>query len=230
MGLHFYFTPRDAKHLLFGLILIEIFLVAIFVADTLLGQPKWTIHVLFDLDGEGNIPAWFSSVQLFLIGLVFFLKGRQSDPDYRPSSLFFLIVGAGFIFLSVDEAAAIHEKITHVLTPIAWVPRFKGDHGVWVFIYILVGVSLCFATYRDLMAMWKRYRSATSILAVGMGLFLIGVIGLEIVSFEFLRSGSTPLLYQAEVALEELLEMSGESIMLYGTLLLAPQESGPRAS
>jgi len=230
MGLHLYFTPRDAKYLLFGLILVEILLVAIFVADALLGQPIWTIHVLFHLDGEGNIPAWFSSVQLFLIGLVFVLKGRQSNLDYRPSSLFCLIVGAGFIFLSVDEVAAIHEKITHVLTAIAWVPRFKGDHGVWIFIYILVGASLCFATYRDLMAMWKRWRSATSFLAVGMGFFVIGAVGLEIISFQFLRSGSTPSLYQVEVALEELLEMSGESIMLYGALLLAQQEPGPRAS
>jgi len=57
-----------------------------------------SIKQLFDLDGESSIPAWFSSVQFFLIGLVLLLKSRQPDPDHPPSAIFLRLVNAGFIF------------------------------------------------------------------------------------------------------------------------------------
>jgi hypothetical protein len=214
------FSPQDTKKLFAGLVIFEILLVLIFAADTLLGHPIRPIRILFDLDGEGNIPAWFSSVQLFIVGLVFLLIGRQTNPDQRPSALLFLILVLGFIFLSADEAASIHEKITGALKDIQWVPRFKGDHGIWVFIYPLIGFTLFLAFYRQLIAMWNRYRYTTLIMAAGMGIFLIGALGLEIISFQFLRSGSFPLLYKVEVAFEEFFEMLGVSVILYGAMLL----------
>jgi len=225
MRLYCDFTVRDANKLLIGLILFELCLVLIFAADTLLGSPSLSIKQLFDLDGEGNLPAWFSSVQLFLIGLVFLLRSRQPDPVHSPSPLFLLMVSAGFIFLSADEAASIHEKISVLFKHVEWMPRFKGDHGLWVFIYTFIGLILLLANFRTLASMWNRYRHATSIMAIGMVFVLFGVIGLEAISYQFLRDGSTPLLYSAEVALEEFLEMSGASVTLYGAILLLLHDS-----
>ena len=214
------FTVRDANKLLFGLILFELCLVLIFAADTLLGSPSWIIKELIDLDEEHNIPAWFSSVQLFLIALVFLLKSCQLYPDHSPLRSFFLMVSTGFIFLSADEVASIHEKITWVFKHVEFMPRFKGDHGIWIFVYALIGLILFLAAFRTLAAMWKRYRQATLIMAIGMGMALIGGVVMEVISYQFLRSGSTPLLYKAEVAIEEFLEMSGVSVTLYGAILL----------
>lgn len=225
MRLYCDITVRDANILLIGLILFELCLVLIFAVDTALGSPRLSIQQLFDLDGEGNIPAWFSSVQLFLIGLLFFLNSRRFDPDHTPSPLFLLMVSAGFIFLSADEVASIHEKLSVVFKHVEWIPRFKGDHGLWVFIYAIIGLILLLANLRAFVAMWNRYRHATSIMAIGMGFFLLGGVGLEAIGYQFLRSGSTPLLYSAEVALEEFLEMSGASITLYGTILMLLHKS-----
>jgi hypothetical protein len=220
MRLYCDITVRDANILLIGLILFELCLVLIFAVDTALGSPRLSIQQLFDLDGEGNIPAWFSSVQFFLIGLLFLLKSRQLDPDHSPSPLFLLMVSAGFIFLSADEVASMHEKLSVVFKHVAWIPRFKGDHGLWVFIYAIIGLILLLANLRAVAAMWNRYRHATSIMAIGMGFVMLGGVGLEAIGYQFLRSGSTPLLYSAEVALEEFLEMSGASVTLYGAILL----------
>ena len=225
MRLYCDFTVRDANKLLFGLILFELCLVLIYAADTLLGSPSWSIKQLFDFDGEGNIPAWFSSVQLSLIGLIFLLRSRQTDSDHFPSPLFLLTVSTGFIFLSADEAASIHEKISGALKHIELMPRFKGDHGIWIFIYALIGLILFLATFRSLAAMWNRYRHATFMMAIGMGIVVLGGVVMEVISYQFLRSGSTPLLYRVEVTLEEFLEMSGASVTLYGAILLLLHES-----
>lgn len=215
------YTEKEASRLLVGLVVFELFLVLIYVADSWLGSPISAIHRLFDLDRESTIPGWFSSIQLFSIGIIFVLAARQCGPSDHPSGLFLVIVGAGFVFLSADEAAAIHEKITEVLTRIEWMPRFKGNHGIWIPIYLGVCLVLFLTTYREIRAMWIRFRRETLMMAVGITLFLLGVVGLEILSYEFLADRTSSSLYQAEVALEELLEMFGASVVFYGALLFA---------
>lgn len=223
------YTIRDVNKLIAGLIVFELCLVLIFAADTLLDSPIGIIHRLFDLDAEGNIPAWFSSIQLFLIGLIFLIKGYRPDPDRAPSPLFFLMVGAGFVFLSADEAASIHEKITYVLKNFEWVPRFRGNHGIWIFFYPLIGLILLCATFREIVALCNRYRRATFIIATGIGIFLLGAVGLEIVRYQHIDQSATPLLYKVEVACEEFLEMFGASVMLYGAMLLPVQHLEERS-
>jgi hypothetical protein len=223
---HFYmttsnFTIRDVKRLFFGLIIFECCLVFAYIADHLLDHPSATLHRLFDLDGERTIPALFSSAQLFLVGLVFLLIGRETNPTRLPSPLFFFIVGAGFIFLALDEAISIHEKITHAFKNVAWMPRFKGNHGIWILLYPLIGSIIFLIVYQDLKAMWNRYRSTSMIIVLGAGIFVFGGIVLEILSYQFLRTGTTPILYKGEVALEEFLEMVGISVIFYGALVFA---------
>ena len=51
---------------------------------------------LFDLNGEGNVPAWFSGMQLLLIGLAFFALALwffQSDERVAPLRDSFLVGG-----------------------------------------------------------------------------------------------------------------------------------------
>lgn len=221
MGLHINFTIHDARKLLFGLILFEICLVLIFSVHVLLGSPSRTIHKLFDLHGELNIPAWFSSVQLSMIGILFLLMSRRHESFHRPSRLFLSIVGAGFIFLSADEMVAIHENLSKALREVEWIPRFARNHGIWIPIYLTFGLIVLIAMYRDLWALWSRFRRESLILLGGISVFLLGGVGLEIISYEFFSGGPKSMLYQGEVALEEFLEMSGGSIILYGAILLA---------
>ena len=225
MATHDDLVARDANKLLFALILIELFLVLVFGVDALLGSPSLTIKHLFNLDGEGNIPAWFSSVQICLIGLVFVLRSRLCDPDHSPSSLFFLMVGVGFIFLSADEMASIHEKTAGILGRLEWMPRFKGGHGIWISAYAVTGLVLVPASIRPLAALWSRHRRATCVMGIGMGIMVLGAVVMEVIGYQFLRDGSHPVLYTAEVVIEESMEMFGASVILYGAILLLRDDS-----
>jgi hypothetical protein len=214
------FSISTANKVFLGLVAFELLFVAVASVDVALGSPSWIIKQLFDLDGDANIPAWFSSVQLFVIGLIFLLISRMSGRDNAPSPASLILFGLGFIFLSADESASIHERMSVTLRNATVVPRFRDGHGVWISIYALIGVALLLLNYRAFAAMWHRHRRAGTFLAGGVALLVVGGVGLEIVSYEFLRDGSTPLLYSLEVVAEEFLEMFGASLALYGAMLL----------
>jgi len=89
------------------------------------------------------------------------------------------MVSTGFIYLSADEMASIHEKVSVLFKHVEWIPRFKGDHGLWVFFYALTGLILVLANHRAIAAMWNRYRHPTTIMAIGMGFVVLGGVGLK---------------------------------------------------
>lgn len=139
--------------------------------------------------------------------------------------MFLLTVAACFFLLSADEATSIHEKITRELKHVEWMPRFKGDHGIWITVYTLIGVILFLANLRALAAMWTRYKRPCLIIATGMAILVLGAVGLEVVGYQFLRNGSTPVLYSIEVGVEEFFEMFGASVTLYGALSMSLNRS-----
>lgn len=214
---------EDAKRLLVVLIVFECLLVAIFAFDTFVDHGLNIVGQFFDLDGEATIPAWFSSMQLSIIALVFLLKARQPSSE----TVLLTVLGLGFLFLSADEAATIHESINPILAwRVEWLPRFRFNHGIWIFLYLAAAVAALLPLRRQLVALWLAYRFEASLMMTGLALFVAGGIGLEIVAYQFLGATLTPRLYPIEVAAEEFLEMSGMSVVLFGALLMLIRQPG----
>jgi len=220
IGFHFKFTVKDANRLLFALIFFEICLILIFALDVL-SQIPLPIHKLFNLDGEATIPAWFSSIQLFLIGVLFLFSGNWPQKHRIVTPGWLLLIGMGFIFLSADEAAQIHEKVTSFLKHVEWMPRFKGNHGIWIPVYFSIAVVLAVLGRHTINSALKAYPRQAIIILSGFAVLLIGAVGMEIISYWYLRGTEYSFLYKVEVALEEFFEMAGASIILYGTILCA---------
>ncbi len=221
METRFIVSERSARIFLVAVIIVEICMVAVFLTYELLDKQGLFIHRLFNLDSEKNIPALFSSAQLFLVGLVFLSIAYQSRQTRFYSPLFLTALGTAFIFLAFDEAFSIHERITYSLVHIEWIPRFKGDHGIWVAPYLFAGLVFFLLTYKQFLKMWKESRRETTIMASGIVIFMVGVVGLEVIGYQLLGEGSSiSHLYTLEVALEEFLEMMGISIVLYGAVTL----------
>jgi len=220
---------KDANKTLAVLISLEVLFCIIYLADFLLGQPSWWIHDLFDLDGETNIPAWFSTIQLFIIGYMILLIGCHDNHHPPPSKVGTNLIGLGFIFLSMDEASSIHEKLTWVFYNNPMVPYFDGRHGVWIVVYGCIAIILILFLHKDIWAVWKAFRLESLIFILGMFIYLFGSAGMETLTFFYLDE-KNPLLYTFEVVIEEFLEMSGASILLYSVLLLAIKKSNKNPS
>lgn len=125
---HFYVFRDDN---LMSIPIRKLFLLLLFFVLILLVMhffPKslsLTIHDRFDLDTEANIPTWFSTVLLFcvsLTSLAIYIFGRNLEINASCQS-FWLGFAAVYCFLSLDEAATIHEIFGFVL------------HLKWVYFY-----------------------------------------------------------------------------------------------
>lgn len=220
-GIHLDITAEDAKKIFILLISFELLLTIFYIGHTYLRYPAGVLHELVDMDGETSIPTWFATLLLFLTGLLLLLFSRQRTAGVPPSSRFFKLGGLGFIFLSMDEAVMFHENITRVLAPIDWIPRFPGDHGIWVPVYIGIGLVLAPLFYADILAMWKLFRQETLIILAGVGIFLAGALAIEVLSYYIFENRELKYLLPVEEAVEEFLEMVGISTLLYGVVLLA---------
>ncbi len=220
LNFSFSFTSKTALKLLFILIGIEVLFCSIFLIDFLLDHPSWRIHELFDLDNEANIPTWFSTLQLALTGLFTLCIGFNQNYAKPPSKASIITLGIGFLYLSMDEAASIHEKITLIFHNNPWVPYFDGVHGIWIVVYGCTAILLSLIFHRDIFRFFKYFPKIAIIFLLAMLTYLAGAGGAETITY-FYIDRNNPFAYIFEVITEEFLEMLGVSILLYSMALLA---------
>jgi hypothetical protein len=153
-----------------------------------------------DLDSEANVPTWFSSIQLFGVGITAMLIFL-----YRSMRLFWVIIAMGYIFLSLDEVAQIHELFDKQILP------FK-----WVYLYAPFTIAFVISVVLLLFSEFKNHLRLFHLFIVGVVIAGIGGLGMELLSHYGNKYGiMTPFLRQVEFVLEEGMELFGTAIILY---------------
>jgi hypothetical protein len=223
-------SAAGARAMLFWLIGMELGLVLLHLVLQYTAPffPWGPIEGLFDLDEEISIPTWFSTVQLFVIGVVLMLATVCNRQTLWLPNWLLLLGGAAFVLLSADEGAMIHERITSALKRLGqdWL-LFRGERGGWILPYLVIGVAGLLIVFRPLSKVVRRYPTESLIAVGGAVMIGVGAVGLEIVSYYFLPEQSGGMRYEVEVAVEEFMEMAGASMILYAVLLLAGRISVP---
>lgn len=203
------------------LALVNLALASLYIVDQVLGSPSLAVRRVLNLDGEATIPAWYTSSLLLLAAAGLLSAGRMRLAG-APPRMFFVLFASALIFLSADEVVALHEQMRNSLRGFEALPRFSGDHGIWIPFYITAGVAFIGITYKGWRDLWRTQRRAAGYLASGLALLAAGGIGLEIVSYGDLRTPQARELYVVFVVLEELLEMFGATALLVGARSLSP--------
>ncbi|MCK5683013.1 hypothetical protein KAJ27_02795 [bacterium] len=107
---------KTARKLLTILILFEIFLVVMDLytyrfRDFLPLQP---IQITFGMEFEGNLPSWFSGIQLFLCSLLAFLIYFVDLMGKKQKKNGWIFTAFLFLYLSMDDVGHLHENIGKV--------------------------------------------------------------------------------------------------------------------
>lgn len=100
----------------------------------------------FDLDGEGSLAVWFSSMTLALAGLtailVYTIRRFRTD-DYPGRYRVWLWAAACWFVLSIDETSSLHEGFKEMMTLVTGT-RVLGDGSIWwvtVYFFLLGAVG-----------------------------------------------------------------------------------------
>jgi len=178
----------------------------------------WHVSVL-DLDEEESFGTWFSSGILFLSSLLLLVRARIARSQQGPWHRWWWVLGAGFLFLSIDEVVGLHEYLNTAMEDAPW--TVVGGP-------ILLVVGLSYLPF--LREYWGR--SALLFLAAG-AVYGGGAVGVE----HFTDAQVNSLHYNMWTALEEGMEMFGVILFIYALLdhmggrlvLTAGTESGEAA-
>ncbi len=199
------------------IILLFIICDVLIVAAYLLAQSfdlsnDWLMDFL-DIDNENNLPAWYSSVKLLVIGLlllVYTLSGENRSGKYRLRFLLPMI----FILLSLDEIAMLHESLGTFSDFLLPRGTRRGTAfrvtGIWMFV---LGVPFIGLMTWLVMDFYRQINESEVIrkLVAGLVIFLTAALFIEIFS-NYYRRG---IGYLVQVSLEEFGEMIGATIILW---------------
>ena len=218
---------RFPEKVVIAAIVCELLLVAIYWLDIATGSQFQTLHSLFDLDSEANIPAWFSSSQLLCVAMAFWSCALRRRRGVKPSKLFFVLAGLGALYASSDETAQIHERVTAWMGQryVDWLPTYAADHFLFVMLTIALLLTICQFLADDLISLWQHYRPAAMLALLGVGIALTGGMGVETLGYKLLQGNTETIWYKLEVTIEETMEMFGSTLVLVSTLMMRQRKA-----
>lgn len=167
---------------------------------------------LFDLDAEGNLPTFYSTVLLLsCAGLLAIVAGHARRHDEIDATRW-AVLAAGFLFMAVDEFAKVHELLD------APVQSLLGESAqgwllyAWVVPYALAVLALG-AWYLPFL---RRLPPATRLRFCIAGAIYVGAaLGIEFLEgMQAEAQGEDSLGYAVLTTVQETLEMTGLILFL----------------
>jgi hypothetical protein len=182
--------------------------------ETLLQGQSHGLLRLFDVSGESNVPEWYSAITLGLSSVLLLVIGLVKKGERDRFAWYWLFMSIVFCFLSLDEAACIHEGVGSLMSNSV---KTGGalSYG-WVIPWGLFTLGFAFLYFRFLAALPRR----TAVLMVISGaIYVGGALGFELLEgYLDEKLGALSMTEVLVRAGEELLEMGG--ILLFNFTLL----------
>ena len=194
----------------------DLALALLYLANWGLHQPFWKLTVLLDLDGEANLPAWYSSMQLFLVAGLMAIFAYLKFDSKRKVSWNLMLWPLVFTGLSLDETAKIHEWLGGKLDLL--LPSGTRENtvfwytGIWMF---LLGIPLFLFLLGLIYGLKKYLRGRPGVITklfVALIIYIGSAAGLEAISNFIPKEGTA---HVVEVFFEELGEMIGATFFLW---------------
>lgn len=172
------------------------------------------------LDAENTLPVWYSSTQLTVCALLLFLLALQAGAAGSKQRPGWLLLAFGFLYLSMDETASLHEILIDKLKAVF------HTTGVFTFGWVLVAIPAVILVVLLLSRFILRLPRPTQPLFVASGaIYVLGSVGLEMFGAPiFEAQGIDAPAYVASVVAEETLEIVGITLFLTSLLMHAHRE------
>ena len=204
---------------------------ASYVANVLLGEPSYQLTQWLDLDGEQNIPTWYSSMQWFLAAALLGLFAQSFTGVGTLRRFLLVALPLTFLAMSLDEVAGIHEwlgvKSDALLPDGDRTASVFSANGIWV---LVIGVPVAAFLGLLLYSLREHFRAAPAgfyMIVAGLGLAFFGALAFEMLLNFIPRHGRLETLSEL---CEEMLEMIGATTVVWGAYILVSARARTRRS
>ncbi len=169
---------------------------------------------LFDVADEGNITSWVSALLLLGAAVLLALNAHTAHIEGDRDERSWWLLAAVFTYLSLDEAAALHELL---IEPVG---SLTDASGLFRYAWIIVAIPLLAILGVALLGYLRRLPGPTrrAFLLAG-AVFVGGAVGVEAIEGAILDAGITGYgVHRLLVSIEEALENIGVALFI-GALL-----------
>jgi len=209
---------RKLTQILIG---IAAFLVAFPPIYIYLGEPSWQLTQIFRLGQEATLPTWFSSMLWAFSAVSAYACARKAL--LRKEFYIWIVLACGFLLFSIDEVAMFHERAghsmyTHFFKDVDVIAPYLGSSSWSILLSPLVIIFLVASVFLS-MRLLRDFPRPRKFLLLGLLLVVFGGWFLEAMTNFMSRSATPQWIWDAEVVLEEGLEMFGAISILHGLRL-----------
>lgn len=155
---------------------------------------------LVNMDGESNIPAWFSAGALLAAGVLCLIHWRVSPRGRGGDRRHWLGLALVLVFLSIDESAQIHEQLSQPLTDRFDLDEDTWRHWAWIVPYALLAFGAGLAYLRFL---WRLPRRIGLLIVAAGVTFVAGAVGMELIGRDLFDPLERSAPYILSVGVEE---------------------------
>jgi hypothetical protein len=180
------------------------------------------IASLFHLDEERNFPTYYSSILLFISAVLLYLISFNPGNSSRDRS-YWIGLSCVFLFISIDELIEIHERFGNTIQ------RALDTTGIFFFAWVIpYSLFLLLLTALYLKFLLRLPKKIFRIFLISAIVYITGALFLEMAgSYLYVENLETKTLtFYIFSAVEEILEISGLIIFIYGLLLHLSNQSG----
>jgi len=218
--------PRETALLFLAFVILVTVLHSI--AQTVLfytgNQDLRYITEYVDLDIEKNIPSLYSGFALLVSSLLFFCISSLEGKNRR----YWLGLAAVFLFLSLDEAFVLHERLGDYTANYIKSTGILEVSGLlyfpWIIPYSILMIVLALLYFRFILRLPHK---TTVLLILSAIIFLSGAAGLDMLGGrEAELHGCYTVTYVVLFTIEEFLEMIGVVLLIYTLLDYIEQRFG----
>jgi len=170
---------------------------------------------LFDVDGEDNVPAFFSfAIMMYAVALLGYIAMHHRSGE-KPRTAYWTALAIVFSYLAIDEGFEVHEHIAKFAA--GWIGAHELRVYAWLVPYAVGGIVFLLVYARFLRQL--RRIDAMRILRSGI-VYVAGAGVAEFFGALYVHIYHTEhaLGYDIETAIEESLEMAGVIMFIYALL------------
>lgn len=202
-----------------ALFLVTVSIIGEYILEVVFSESESTALLLIDLfsvNVENSIPTWYSSMLLLLVSVILALIANTKWSNHDAYRWHWVGLALGFLYLSIDEGAAIHEYFTD---PLFFALNTSGYlYFAWIIVAVPLVILFGLMYVRFLIHLPPITRYGFILAAA---LYTGGALFIESLSASYLydQNNVIDFTYLAIATLEEMFEMFGVTTFI--SVLLA---------